>query len=231
MSAIVIKGLRKTFPEAGGERRLTVLDGLDLEFETGRSLAIMGRSGCGKSTLLNLIAGLDRPDGGTIEIDGRDIAALDAAGLARHRARQVGVVFQLHHLLPQCTALENVLMPAYAEGAPARPGDCRQRAEELLERVGLAARLRHKPAALSGGERQRCAIARALLNRPRLLLADEPTGSLDENSADEIVELLLELNAREKLSLIFVTHSRELASRLERQCVLAGGRIREDTRQ
>ncbi len=223
-----LESVCKSFPQPGGNEPVAVLRDLDLSVGEGESLAVTGRSGSGKSTLLNLIAGLDRPDSGVIRVDGVRLEEDDEAALSRFRTKGVGLVFQLHHLLPQCTALENVLLPAYAEGAPRAPGEAVDRASDLLRKVGLGDRMDHRPAQLSGGERQRCAIARALLNEPGLLLADEPTGSLDEASAGLILDLLLEINRDEGVTLIVVTHARELARGMSRVCDLRGGRLVSD---
>ena len=195
---------------------LDVLKNVTHTLARGESMAVLGPSGCGKSTLLNLIGTLDRPTSGQVLLEGVDLQALDERGIARVRNRQVGFVFQLHHLLPQCTVLENVLIPTLAD-PQSRPGAaCTQRAERLLERVGLADRRHHRPGQLSGGERQRTALVRALINQPPLLLADEPTGSLDHASAESLGELLAELNREEGVTLVVVTHSRELARRMSR---------------
>lgn len=195
----------------------------EVSFETGRgqSVAVVGPSGSGKSTLLHVLGTLDRPSSGRVEIDGRDPYALSDKELARFRNRGIGFVFQDHHLLPQYSVLENVLIPTLASGN-AGSGDG-ERARDLIERVGLAHRADHRPAALSGGERQRAAVARALVNRPALLLCDEPTGSLDRARADEIGDLIFELHAREDTILIGVTHSPEMAARFERTLELREG--------
>ena len=201
-------------PDGGAGR--TVLDGVSLRVAAGRSLAVCGASGSGKSTLLNIIAALDRPTSGRVALDGRDLASLDDKALAAVRARSIGMVFQLHHLLPQCTVLENVLIPTMVCPPDAREAP-EARARRLLERVGLGDHLAHRPGQLSGGERQRAAVARALINRPRLLLADEPTGALDRHAADNLADLLVELNAEEEVALIVATHAPLLAARM--QCV------------
>jgi len=202
-----------------------VLDGVSLTVQAGESLAVVGPSGCGKSTLLNLLGGLDRPTSGRVLLEGRDLSALDDAELAAVRNRRVGFVFQLHHLLPQCTALENVLVPVLAAG-PAGPAH-QQRARRLLERVGLGERVDYRPGQLSGGERQRVAVVRALINAPPLLLADEPTGSLDRAASDSLAELLVELNRRDGTTLIVVTHAEALAGRMARRLDLRDGRLVE----
>ncbi|MDZ7371306.1 MAG: ABC transporter ATP-binding protein [candidate division KSB1 bacterium] len=213
-------GVSKSYPSAG--ESIQVLKNIDWQVAAGDSVAVVGPSGSGKSTLLNLIGGLDRPDTGRVVLNGRNLAALSEDELARVRNREIGFVFQLHHLLPQLTVLENVLLPALAFGADS---DIESRALELLERVGLADRRSHFPAQLSGGELQRAAVVRALINRPRLLLADEPTGSLDANTAASLAELLLELNQGQETALIVVTHSDELAARMRHRFRLSGGRL------
>jgi lipoprotein-releasing system ATP-binding protein len=199
-----------------------VLSGVNLEVAEGESLALVGESGCGKSTLLNLIGTLDRPDAGSIHFGETDLLALNEKQIAEFRNRQIGFVFQLHHLLPQCTILENVLVPALvnkeAQGAE-------ERALSLLERVGLMHRLAHRPGQLSGGERQRVAVVRALINQPKMLLADEPTGSLSRSGSDDLIQLLIELNREENLTLILVTHSERLADRLDRKLTLENGML------
>lgn len=200
---------------------VTVLRDVSFEVSRGQSVAVVGPSGSGKSTLLHVIGTLDRPSSGRVEIDGRDPYDLPGRELARFRNRGIGFVFQDHHLLPQYSVLENVLMPtlAFRDG---RTGAA-ERARELIDRVGLGHRTDHRPAALSGGERQRAAVARALVNRPALLLCDEPTGSLDRARADEIGDLLFEMHAQEETILIGVTHSQEIAARFERRLELQEG--------
>lgn len=223
MALLVLDSVTKRFdaPDGGAEGPL-VLDGVDLSLDEGERMAVVGPSGSGKSTLLHLAAGLDRPTGGRVVLDGQDLAGLDEGALARARRESVGLVFQDHHLLPQCSALENVLVPTLV--AEDRAG-AEERARELLERVGLGGRLTHRPAQLSGGERQRVAVVRALINRPKLLLADEPTGALDEAAAGGLGELLLELNASQGVALVVVTHSSALAERVGRTLRLEGGRL------
>ncbi|MCA9243790.1 MAG: ABC transporter ATP-binding protein [Phycisphaerales bacterium] len=201
-----VRDLHKSYPSAGGD--LVVLNSVNLSLSRGVAMALMGPSGCGKSTLLNIIGALDTPTSGAVSVDGQDPFSLDRRALARFRNHKIGYVFQDHHLLPQCTALENVLAPTLAfRDNPDRS----DRARELLQRVGLAARMDHRPAEMSGGERQRVALARALINEPRLLLADEPTGSLDRRAGDQIAELLRELTAADGVAMIVVTHSAMLA--------------------
>jgi len=212
-----LKSISKAYDE-----RTPVLVDVNLAVAAGEALAIVGESGCGKSTLLNMIGTLDRPDAGSVEFDGMDLLGMDAKATAEFRNRRLGFVFQLHHLLPQCTVLENVLVPTLvnkeADDAPAR-------ALRLLERVGMTDRLSHRPGQLSGGERQRVAVVRALINQPDLLLADEPTGARNREAADGLVELLLELNREENLTLIMVTHSMRLAETMDRMLELRNGRF------
>ncbi len=200
-----------------------VLNGVCLQVREGQALAVVGPSGSGKSTLLNIIGALDRPTAGQVLLDGQDLSALDEPRLARIRNRQIGFVFQLHHLLPQCTALENVLVPTLVSGRT--DAQLEARARKLLERVGLGERMAYRPGHLSGGECQRVAVVRALINRPRLLLADEPTGSLDRLSAADLAELLLGLNRDENVAMIVVTHSEELAGRIGNVLELRDGKL------
>ena len=204
-------------------RAVEVLRGVSFAMGDGQSLAITGPSGSGKSTLLHLIGTLDKPSSGTIEINDKDPFALPEPQLAKFRNQVIGFVFQDHHLLPQYSVLENVLIPTMA--FKRNNGDAEERAKELLESVGLAHRLSHRPAELSGGECQRVAVARALINRPSLLLCDEPTGNLDRSIAETVASLLFELHQAEQNILIVVTHSLELAGRLERQLQLVNGAI------
>ena len=202
---------------------LRVLDGVSFTLRRGENLAILGPSGSGKSTLLSIIGTLEPPTSGSVRLAGEDPFARNEAGLASFRRQNVGFVFQDHHLLPQCTVLENVLVPFLAEGAATH--DDQRRAGDLLESVGLGQRLTHRPAELSGGERQRVAIARSLVREPTLLLADEPTGNLDRTTARSIAELLLGLQAERNTMLIVVTHSAALAESLERRMELDAGRL------
>ncbi len=209
---------------ADGEA-LTVLSQVTLEVARGESLAIVGPSGSGKSTLLQIIGTLDQPTSGSVALDGQDLNGLDELRLAAVRNRQIGFVFQAHYLLPQCTVLENVLVPTLACSDAALRDRAGDRAERLLKRVGLGERKSHRPGELSGGERQRVAVVRALINQPQLLLADEPTGSLDHASALQLGQLLLELNREEGVTLIVVTHARDLARRMGRVLELKDGRL------
>ena len=211
--------------DAGAPGGLEVLKGASLRVAAGESLAIVGPSGSGKSTLLALMGALDRPTSGQVLFEGRDLATLGDAELARLRNRRVGFVFQLHHLLPQCTVLENVLVPTLAGMDRSLRREGRSRAQRLLARVGLGERLSHRPGQLSGGERQRVAVARALVNRPAVLLADEPTGSLDRRTADLLMRLLADLNAEEGVTLVVVTHAEKFAARMQRILELADGTL------
>jgi len=220
---IELVDVTKTYGDLGDPASVSVLKGITLKIERGRSVVIVGPSGCGKSTLLNIIGGLDHATSGRVLLDGRNLADLDDDELARIRSREIGFVFQLHHLLPQCTVLENVLVPTLAGDRRAGTLALREQAKALLARVGLADRMTHRPGELSGGQRQRVAVARALINQPKLLLADEPTGSLDEDASHSVADLLAQLNRDEGVTLVVVTHSRELASRIGHVMELSGG--------
>jgi lipoprotein-releasing system ATP-binding protein len=204
---------------------LRVLAGISLQVASGQNVAILGPSGSGKSTLLHILGTLDSPTSGRVLLDGTDPARLAEPELADFRNHRIGFVFQDHHLLPQCSVLENVLLPAIAGGAAS--DEAVKRARMLVDRVGLAGRIDHRPAELSGGERQRTALARALVNRPLLVLADEPTGNLDRTTAQGIAELLIELEQQEATMLIVVTHSLDLAGRFQRRLELDAGRLVE----
>ncbi|WP_447732626.1 ABC transporter ATP-binding protein [Aeromonas veronii] len=216
---IVVKGLGKSVRL--GQESLTILEGIDLQVNSGETVALVGASGSGKSTLLGLLAGLDLPSQGEIEILGKSLGELDEEGRARLRAEQIGFVFQSFLLLPTMTALENVMLPAELRGER----DCEPRARELLAAVGLGERLHHLPPRLSGGEQQRVAIARAFMTRPSLLLADEPTGNLDSKTGEKVIELLFELNRKHGTTLVVVTHDHQLAERCQRQLVMTAGRL------
>jgi ABC-type lipoprotein export system ATPase subunit len=224
-----LEGVAKTFAGDGEASGATVLRGVDLVLEAGSTTAVLGPSGSGKSTLLNVLGTLEPPSEGRVLWEGTDLATLAPDDLARFRNRSIGFVFQHHHLLPQCTALENVLVPTLASGRP--DAGAEKRAVDLLERVGLGHRHGHRPAQLSGGERQRVAVVRALINGPRLLLADEPTGSLDATSADALGELLLELNEHEGVALVLVTHAPKLGQRMRKVYELADGKLSEAPRE
>ena len=217
---LLVENLSKEYPTPA--EPLRVLDSVSFALGRGEALAVTGPSGSGKSSLLYILGGLEPPTRGRVELAGEDPQQLGAAELARFRNRRIGFVFQDHCLLPQLTALENVLTPTLAEGADAA---AEQRARALLERVGLGGRMEHSPAELSGGERQRVAIARALVQRPLLLLADEPTGNLDRRTSNVVAELLLELQQESQAILVIVTHSSELAARVARRAELADGRL------
>lgn len=217
-----LNDVTKDYP--GTPDPVQVLAGVTLGVNCGESVSVIGPSGCGKSTLLNIIGTLDTPTSGSLTFHGRDILAISDKERARFRNQSVGFVFQLHHLLPQCTALENVVAPTLV--CPDSK-DAQERAVRLLERVGLADRVRYRPGELSGGERQRVAVARALVNKPRLLLADEPTGSLSREGAEELARLLLELNQEEGMALIVVTHSLDVAQMMGRVLELRGGVLRD----
>ena len=204
-----------------GQETLTILEGIDLQVNSGETVALVGASGSGKSTLLGLLAGLDLPSVGSISILGQSLTELDEEGRAKLRAEQIGFVFQSFLLLPTMTSLENVMLPAELRGEI----DCEPRARALLESVGLGDRLHHLPPRLSGGEQQRVAIARAFMTRPRLLLADEPTGNLDSKTGEKVIELLFALNREHGTTLVVVTHDRELASRCQRQVVMVAGHL------
>ncbi len=204
-----------------GERDLVILRDIDLAVDSGEALAIVGASGSGKSTLLAILAGLDTPSAGTVELEGEDLFALDEDARAELRGRTVGFVFQSFQLLPALSALENVMLPLELAGRP----DAEQAAREVLARVGLAERLQHAPKHLSGGEQQRVALARAFVAQPKLLLADEPTGSLDAEAGREVIALLFDLNRAAGTTLVMVTHDEQLAARCDRTVRLEAGKI------
>ena len=220
MSAVVLRDVRRDYPL--GDEPVHAVRGVSLEIADGEYVAVVGPSGCGKSTLLNLVGAIDRPTAGQVEIAGRDVSRLRDAEATRFRLLHVGFVFQRFYLLPALSALENVVLPMAEAGVPR--AERRARAAELLAYVGLAARARHRPSQLSGGEQQRVAIARALANRPRLLLADEPTGELDAATGAEVIALLGRLNA-EGTTVVVVTHDDELAAAARRVVRMRDGRI------
>ena len=220
-----LQEVTKSFGAPAGTNLVEVFKGIGLQVEAGESVAIVGPSGSGKSTLLNLIGALDKPTGGRILFDGKDLTEFTDREAAHYRNRTVGFVFQLHHLLPQCSVLENVLVPTLAAASQDSRVDSRTRAEALLESVGLEERVHHRPSQLSGGEQQRAAVARALVNRPRLLLADEPTGSLDAKNSNALASLLVDLNRSQGVTLIMVTHAQDVAQRMNKVYKLDGGSL------
>ncbi len=211
-----LDAIRKEFGVPGTSSLRLVLSGLSLTVKRGESIAITGPSGSGKTTLLNLIAALDKPDDGVIEFRGRNLAGFSSAELDNYRNKSIGLVFQLHHLLPQCTLLENILVPTLANNDKSKRAFYLQRANELIRRMGLWEVRNQYPGTLSGGECQRTAVARALINDPDLLLADEPTGALDQANALKLVELITEINRADGKTIIMVTHSAEMAGRMGR---------------
>lgn len=220
-SILACDGVHKHFEEAG--QRLEVLRGVELQVRAGETLAIIGASGSGKTTLLQILGGLDLPTRGTVRLMGLAFAELSDAARGDLRNRALGFVYQFHHLLPEFSALENVAMPLLVRRTSA--AEARREAQWFLERVGLGQRLTHRPSQLSGGERQRAAVARALVTRPKLVLADEPTGNLDGRNAESVLELMLELNRELGTSLVLVTHSSEIASRMQRVLTLQDGKL------
>jgi lipoprotein-releasing system ATP-binding protein len=223
MSEFVLqaRGLSKIFTEA--DAPITVFNELDLAVEAGQRIAIIGRSGSGKSTLLHLLGGLDKPTSGEVRVDGKDLSQLSQKALSRLRNQQLGFIYQFHHLLPEFTALENVSLPLTLGGVSVPQAQAK--AQAILERAGLGERLRHKVAQLSGGERQRVAIARALVTEPACVLADEPTGNLDGQTAEQVFAMMLELNQAQNTSLVIVTHDEQLAQRLDVVYTLQEGRL------
>jgi lipoprotein-releasing system ATP-binding protein len=221
--SIRAEGLAMTYAE--GKMRTPVFEGLQLSVQSGETVAILGASGAGKSTLLHLLGGLDTPTAGEVFVAGQQMSSLSDAARGALRNRALGFVYQFHHLLPEFTALENVMLPVLLSGA--HVADASRSARALLESVGLGHRLEHKPGELSGGERQRAAVARALVNRPACVLGDEPTGNLDEKTAQTVFEIMLALNREQHTSLVLVTHDRRLARRLDRVLELHEGKLRE----
>jgi lipoprotein-releasing system ATP-binding protein len=222
MTVLEAQALSKTYVGGDGGA-IVVLDAIDLQVERGEMVAIIGSSGAGKSTLLHLLGALDRPTAGRVLIDGRPVDGLDDTALSALRNRTVGFVFQFHHLLREFTALENVMMPLRIGGTD--EVQARRRASALLERVGLAGRVQHRPAALSGGEQQRTAVARALAHDPAVLLADEPSGNLDHQNSERLHDLFAELARELELGMVVVTHNRSLAARADRVLQLEDGRL------
>jgi lipoprotein-releasing system ATP-binding protein len=223
VAVLSARGVSRSFTE--GSSALEVLSAVNLEVLAGERMAIIGASGSGKTTLLQILGGLDRPTAGTVQVAGRDIHSLSESERGALRNRTIGFVYQFHHLLPEFSALENVAMPLLVRRE--RASVASERARELLTRVGLGARLSHRPHQLSGGERQRTAVARALVTAPALVLADEPTGNLDGRNAEQVFELMLELNRELKTSLVVVTHDARLAARMDRVLELNSGVLRQ----
>lgn len=220
-----LKNITKTYQSPSGSETRTVLDDLSFEVNAGESIAILGPSGSGKSTLLNIIGSLDKPSTGEVILDGQNLSDLDENHLSKIRNKRVGFVFQLHHLLPQCSVLENVLIPTLASPNKDDKVNYEERALNLLKRVNLEGHADHRPAQLSGGEQQRVAVIRAMIHQPPLLLADEPTGSLDQGSAENLAQILMSLNTEENVTLIVVTHSMKLAGHMERTYYLNNGKL------
>lgn len=223
-AALALSGIHKAY-HRGNAAEIAVLRGVDLHLRRGETAALLAPSGAGKSTLLHIAGLLDRPDAGRVEIAGRDVSALPERARTHARRREIGFVYQFHHLLPEFSALENIILPQLAEGVPRRAA--RARAEALLARVGISGRADHRPAALSGGEQQRAAFCRALANAPALLLADEPTGNLDPDTADRVFDTLIEMVAGTGLSALIATHNPALAARMDRRFHLTGGQLIE----
>lgn len=222
-----LKNIRKEYDTPSGGTPLTVLNDVSLQIESGDTIAVAGPSGSGKSTLLNIIGALDKPSSGTVLFNGKNLARMSDAESAAFRNTEIGFIFQLHHLLPQCTALENVLVPAIPRNKTI-PDELESRARELLRKVGLGDHLDYFPAQLSGGERQRVAVVRALINSPKLVLADEPTGSLDRHSADNLGRILIDLNKDENMALFVVTHSPDLADKMDTVYSLRNGTLEKN---
>ena len=217
--------ISKKYDSPSGKAPVTILNNISLQVEQGEAIAVVGPSGSGKSTLLNIIGALDKLTSGSVNFDGNNLAEMSENELANVRNTEIGFIFQLHHLLPQCTVLENVLIPTIPQIEKKSNEEFINRAKKLLEEVGLENHFDYFPAQLSGGEQQRVAVVRALINRPKLLLADEPTGSLDQTSANNLGQILIDLNKAENVTLIIVTHSHNLAKRMDTVYNLLNGRL------
>lgn len=224
-TVLSLKTVTRSYPQAGGSGQLDVLKGVSLDLHAGELVALVGPSGSGKSTLLHAVGLLDRPSSGDILVDGKQVTALDDASRTQLRGRSIGFVYQFHHLLPEFTALENVILPQMIVGVP--KAKAAERAQYLLEQVGLGQRSHHRPGQLSGGEQQRVAIARALANKPKLLIADEPTGNLDPKTAIEVFELLKSITRTEGLAALVATHNFDLARAMDRVLQLQNGMLVE----
>jgi lipoprotein-releasing system ATP-binding protein len=224
---VELENVTKSYPSPEGAQEVEVFGGIDLQLKAGSSTAIVGPSGSGKSTLLNLIGALDKPTSGEVRVDGQSLAGMSSAEAALFRNQTVGFVFQSHHLLASCTVLENVMVPALAGHGDLTGKALQGRAQELLKEVGLGHRTGHKPSEISGGERQRVAVARALINQPSLLLADEPTGALDKKNSEKLVDLIVQLNESRALTLILVTHSQETTKRMDKGFLLDEGELKQ----
>jgi lipoprotein-releasing system ATP-binding protein len=220
-----LTNISKSYPSPEGEEKVDVFGEVNLAIPKGSSAAIVGPSGSGKSTLLNLIGTLDKPDGGEVYVDGRPTGKFTEVEASEFRNQSIGFIFQSHHLLPQCTVMENVMVPALAGFSNLTGKELQKRAKELLDKVGLSHRVNHRPAEISGGEKQRVAVARALINQPDLLLADEPTGALDKMNSEKLIELLVELNQALALTLLMVTHSPEIASQMKTTFLMDEGKL------
>jgi len=217
--------ISKKYDSPSGKAPVTILNNISLQVEQGEAIAVVGPSGSGKSTLLNIMGALDKPTSGSVNFDGNNLAEMSENELAYIRNTEIGFIFQLHHLLPQCTVLENVLIPTIPQIEKKSNEEFINRAKKLLEEVGLENHFDYFPAQLSGGEQQRVAVVRALLNQPNMILADEPTGSLDQTSANNLGQILIDLNKAENVTLIVVTHSHDLAERMDTVYNLHNGRL------
>ncbi|MEC8907175.1 MAG: ABC transporter ATP-binding protein [Verrucomicrobiota bacterium] len=224
---VQLDNVSKSYPEGSGNQRREILNNLSLSIESGQSVSVVGPSGCGKSTLLNIIGTLDPPDSGKVEVCGCNISDLNDKELSALRADKIGFVFQSHHLLPQISVIENVTLPNLASSSPIEQSECNNTATQLLESVGMADHAHKMPSEISGGEMQRVAVVRSMINSPKLLLADEPTGALDQERGEELITLLLRLCDEQNTALILVTHDGKTSSRMERNLAFEGTRIVE----